>query len=173
MLIIHRKDVCLRGFDGLRAHSAEEKAVIDEVDRKIIRSLVVDGRMSFRDLGARIHLSPNATAERVRRLQSEGVIRGFGAVVNWPQLGYGIEAYIDVRLQAGTSARSFETEAAKIPGIVSAAIVTGDFDFRIRVACKDQADLVRVIEALRARTGVQGTNSAVICHEINVGSRMA
>lgn len=147
--------------------------MIDDIDRKIIRSLVADGRMSFRDLGERIHLSPNATAERIRRLRSKGVIRGFEAVVSWPHLGYVVEAYIDVRLQAGTSAQSFETEAAKIPGVVSAAIVTGEFDFRVRVACRDQADLVRVIETLRARAGVQGTNSAVICHEIKVGSRLA
>ena len=144
--------------------------MLDEIDRKIIRSLAADGRISFRDLGERVHLSPNATAERVRRLQSSGVIRGFRAVVNRPRLGYVVEAYIDVKLQSGTSAQSFETAVVKIPGIVSAAIVTGDFDFRVRVACKDQADLVRVIEALRARAGVQGTNSAVICREIDVGN---
>jgi len=147
--------------------------VIDEIDRKIIRSLAADGRISFRDLGKRIHLSPNATAERVRRMQSRGMIRGFSTLVNWPQLGYVVEAYIDVRLQPETSAHSFEAAVTKIPGIVSAAIVTGDFDFRIRVACKDQSDLVRVIETLRARAGVQGTNTSVICREINVSDGLA
>jgi Lrp/AsnC family leucine-responsive transcriptional regulator len=147
--------------------------VIDDIDRKIIRSLLADGRMSFRELGERVHLSPNATAERVRRLQSSGVIKGFGAIVSRTHLGYGVEAYIDVKLQPGTSARSFEGEAAKIAGIVSAAVLTGEFDFRVRVACKDQTDLVRVIEALRAGAGVQGTNSAVICHEFNVGTKLA
>jgi len=142
--------------------------VIDEIDRKIIRSLASDGRMSFRDLGEHVHLSPNAAAERVRQMQSSGVIRGFRAIVNWSQLGYVLEAYIDVRLQPETSAQKFEAVVAKIPGIVSAATVTGDFDFRVRVACKDQSDLMRVIDTLRARAGVQGTNSAVICHEINV-----
>jgi Lrp/AsnC family leucine-responsive transcriptional regulator len=101
------------------------------------------------------------------------MIRGFSAVVNWSQLGYVVEAYIDVRLQAGTGAHSFEAAVAKIPGIVKAAIVTGDFDFRIRVACKDQSDLVRVIETLRARAGVQGTNTAVICREIDVSDGLA
>jgi Lrp/AsnC family leucine-responsive transcriptional regulator len=144
--------------------------VIDEIDRKIIGSLMAEGRISFRELGERIHLSPNATAERVRGLQSSGVIRGFGAVVNRARLGYVVEAYIDVKLQPATSAQTFEAVMTKIPGIVSAAIVTGDFDFRVRVACKDQADLVRVIETLRARAGVQGTNSAVICREIDVGN---
>jgi Lrp/AsnC family leucine-responsive transcriptional regulator len=76
--------------------------------------------------------------------------------------------HIDVRLQPETSAQKFEAVVARIPGIVSAATVTGDFDFRVRVACKDQSDLMRVIDTLRARAGVQGTNSAFICHEINV-----
>ena len=158
---------------ALDALLPEETSVIDEIDRKIIRHLAADGRISFRDLGKRIHLSPNATAERVRRMRSRGMIRGFSAVVNWSQLGYVVEAYIDVRLQAGTGAHSFEAAVAKIPGIVKAAIVTGDFDFRIRVACKDQSDLVRVIETLRARAGVQGTNTAVICREIDVSDGLA
>ena len=147
--------------------------MIDEIDRKIIRSLAANGRISFRDLGDRIHLSPNATAERVRRLQSSGVIRGFRAIVNWSQLGYGVEAYIDVRLRPETSAQNFEAAVAKIPGIVSACIVTGDFDSRVRVACRDHSDLMRVIDTLRSRAGVHGTNSAVICHEIDVSERLA
>jgi Lrp/AsnC family transcriptional regulator, leucine-responsive regulatory protein len=139
--------------------------VIDEIDRKIVSALAANGRLSFRDLGQRIHLSPNATAERVRRLQAVKVIQGFHAAVDHAQLGYGLQAYIDVRLQAGTSAQSFETAAMKISGVVSAAILTGAFDFRVRVACRDQADLMRLVEALRSRVGVQETNSTVICRE--------
>jgi len=147
--------------------------VIDEIDRKIIQSLGTNGRISFRDLGESIHLSPNATAERVRRLQLSGVIRGFRAIVNWSHLGYDVEAYIDVRLRPETSAQNFEAVVAKIPGIVSASIVTGDFDSRIRVACRDHSDLMRVVDTLRSRGGVQATNSAVICHEIDLSDRLA
>jgi Lrp/AsnC family leucine-responsive transcriptional regulator len=163
----------LRSRRRLCGDGTEETSVIDDIDRKIIRSLMKEGRISFRDLGQRIHLSPNATAERVRRMQSSGIIRGFGAVVNLRHLGYLLEAYIDVRLQPGTSAENFEAVVTKIPGIVSATIVTGDFDFRIRVACTDQSHLVRVIETLRARAGVQGTSSAIICHEIDVRDGLA
>jgi Lrp/AsnC family transcriptional regulator, leucine-responsive regulatory protein len=67
-----------------------------------------------------------------------------------------------------TSAQSFETFIRRTPGVVSASIVTGAFDFRLRVACKDQSDFVRLIEALRARGGVQETNSAVICREFEM-----
>lgn len=147
--------------------------MIDEIDRKIIRYLIKDGRMSFRDLGERVHLSPNATAERVRRMQASGIISGFSAQVSWRHLGYLVEAYIDVRLQPGTSVTNFQSAVTKIPGIITAAIVTGDFDFRIRVACRDQSHLVQVIETLRAHAGAQGTSSAVICQEIAVSEGLA
>jgi Lrp/AsnC family leucine-responsive transcriptional regulator len=77
-------------------------AAIDDIDRKILRALSEEGRLSFRDLSQRVYLSPNATAERVRQLQSRGIIRRFHASLNPALLGLGLEAYIDVKLQAGT-----------------------------------------------------------------------
>lgn len=138
---------------------------MDDFDRKIIRELGADGRMSFRDLGKRIHLSPNATAERVRRLQEAGVIRAFRAEIDPVRLGFAIEAYIDVKMHRRATVQTFEASIRQIPGIMSAAILTGGFDFRVRVACKDQSDLVRVIETLRIHAGVQETCSALICRE--------
>ncbi len=152
--------------------SARGNAALDEIDRRIIRSLAEDGRLSFRELGNRIHLSPNATAERVRRLQDRGVICGFHALIDPARIGTPLEAYIDVRLHSGTSADSLQTLARRVPGVMTFAVVTGEFDCRVRVACKDQADLMRLIEALRAGGGIQGTNTAVICREIKVGHGM-
>jgi Lrp/AsnC family leucine-responsive transcriptional regulator len=54
----------------------------------------------------------------------------------------------------------------KLQGVVSMAILTGSFDVRLRVACKDQTDLVNLIESIRARIGAQETNSTVICREV-------
>ena len=154
-----------------RSTPAVENAVLDELDRKIVRALTDDARISFRDLGERIHLSPNATAERVRRLCESKVICGFHASIDLTRTGTPLEAYVDIRLQAGTSAADFETLARKVPGVTSLAVVTGDFDCRVRVACKDQADLMRLIEALRAGGGIQGTNTSVICREFEVRNR--
>jgi Lrp/AsnC family leucine-responsive transcriptional regulator len=145
---------------------AEKNSALDEIDRKMLRVLCADARVSFRDLSRKVYLSPNATAERIRRLQSLGIIRGFHASLDPARLGLSVEAYIDVRLQPGTTAHSFEAAAMKLPGVVSMAILTGSFDVRLRVACKDQAELVRLIETLRGRTGARETNSTVICREI-------
>lgn len=142
---------------------------IDEIDRKIIAALVCEGRLSFRDLGGQVHLSPNATAERVRRLRSAGVIRGFHADVDHVRVGFALQAYIDVRLRPVTSAQDFEAVAMNLPGVVNAAILTGALDFRLRVACRNESELVQLIEALRSRAGAQETSSAVILREVRGG----
>jgi Lrp/AsnC family leucine-responsive transcriptional regulator len=141
---------------------------MDEIDRRILSVLQADGRVSFRDLGKRVHLSPNATAERVRHLQATKVIRGIHADIDFAQLGLSLQAYVDVRLRPGTGARATEAAVLKIPGVIGATILTGAFDCRVRVACRDQRDLMRLIEALRASPVVLETNSAVILHEIEV-----
>ncbi len=148
-----------------------ENIEIDEIDRRIIGILTSRGRLSFRELGAQVHLSPNATAERVRRLESTNIILGFHAEIDFTKLGISLQAYIDVRLRPGTSAQSFEAIAMKLPGVVSAEILTGALDFRLRVACKGQSELVQLIETLRSRAGVQETNTTVILRELAGNTR--
>ena len=144
----------------------EKNAAIDDIDRKILRAVCADGRISFRDLSQRVYLSPNATAGRLRRLQSTGIIRGIHACLDPAMLGLTLEAYIDVKLQTGTSAQKFEATAMKFPEVVSIAIMSGAFDARLRVACRGQADLHHIIEVLRAQAGAKETNSTVILREV-------
>jgi Lrp/AsnC family leucine-responsive transcriptional regulator len=105
--------------------AAARNLEINEIDRRIIAILTSHGRLSFRDLSAQVHLSPDATAERVRRLQSANIICGFHAEIDHTKLGLSLQAYIDVRLRPGTSAQSFEAVATGLPGITNAAILTG------------------------------------------------
>jgi len=151
-----------------KSRPAEKNAAIDAIDRQILRALHTDGRVSFRDLSKSVYLSPNATAERVRRLQSLGVIRGFHARLDPAFLGLSLQAYIDVKLQPGTSAQSFESAVRKLSGVMSMAILTGAFDVRLRVVCADQTILGQLIETLRARTGALETNSTIICREVEI-----
>jgi Lrp/AsnC family leucine-responsive transcriptional regulator len=150
----------------------EKNLEIDEIDRRIIGILSSQGRVSFRDLGVQVHLSANSAAERVRRLQAANIIRGFHANIDYPKLGLSLQAYIDVRLRPGTSAQSFEAVAMKLSGVISAAILTGASDFRLRVACNGQSDLVQLIETLRSRAGVQETNTTVILRELAASVRV-
>jgi len=147
------------------AGSAGEISVTDALDREILGELVRDGRVSFTDLAARVNLSANAVAERVRRLERAGIIRGYGAHLDPAALGLGLEAYIDVKLRTDTPAERFEAALQRIPGIVQLVLTTGGSDYTIRVACKDQADLVRLIEALRAAVPIAETYSRLVLRE--------
>ena len=139
---------------------------IDKFDGVILRELQGDGRLSFRDLGERVGLSANATAERVRRLMSAGVIQGFHAQVNPAALGQSLFAYIDIKTGASTGPDQLGKLLAEFPQVRRAVWTTGNFDFTLEVACKDQDDLVRLIEELRKRAGIQETYTRLICREL-------
>ncbi len=142
---------------------------MDKIDREIIRVLQVDGRCSFTDFGAAVHLSANAAAERVRRLLESGAIAGIHAVVDPAAIGLTIEAQIDVKLRPTTSAEAFERAIRDVPQVSAATLVTGSFDYALRVACSDGADLAAVTEAIRERAGAQETYSRIILRELHFG----
>ena len=123
----------------------------------------------FTDLGAAVHLSANAAADRVRRLLENGTIVGIHAVVDPAALGLTLEAQIDDKLRPTTSADDFERAIRDVPQVLTATLVTGSFDYALRVACSDRADLAAVAETIRNRGGAQETYSRVILREVSVG----
>jgi Lrp/AsnC family transcriptional regulator, leucine-responsive regulatory protein len=138
---------------------------MDSIDHTILSELARDGRMSFRDLASRVHLSPNAVAERFRRLKANGTIRHVRAQLNPAAFGRTIEAIIEIKLNPETSAVTFEAALRHLPQLVSAMLVTGSFDYAVRVACVDRDDLVAVTETLR-RHGVRDTYTRVMLREL-------
>jgi Lrp/AsnC family leucine-responsive transcriptional regulator len=141
---------------------------MDKIDREIIALLQVDGRCSYTDLGAAVHLSANAAADRVRRLIKSGAIVGVHALVDPAALGMTIEAQIDVKLRPTTSADDFERALRELPQVMTATLLTGSFDYALRVACRDRAELVTVTEAIRHTAGAQETYSRVILREVQM-----
>ncbi len=143
---------------------------MDKIDRVIINLLRADARLSYRELGERVFLSANTVAERVRRLVQDKVLQGFGARVDLAALGLPLQALVDVKMSRDTTAAQFEAAIATIPGILEATLMTGSYDYMLRVACRDQADFVRLVETLRDRAGVQDTTSRVILRQVEVHS---
>ncbi|HEY3778799.1 MAG TPA: Lrp/AsnC family transcriptional regulator [Rhizomicrobium sp.] len=139
---------------------------MDRIDRAITRELQRNARLSFRELGAQVNLSANATAERVRRLTVAGVIRGFHAHVDPAAFGYHLCAYVDVKTGANAGPEELRKLVSEIAEVRRAVWTTGQFDFTLEVTCKDQADLVRIIELLRKRAGIRETYTRLICMEL-------
>lgn len=143
------------------ARRAAETTVLDDVDREILRQLVRNARLSYRELGERISLSANATAERVRRLTEGGVIAGFTAIVDPAAAGRTLVALVDVRLEGPAHADRFEQLVESFDEITDVAHVTGRSDYALRVACRDIANLDALIRALKRDGGVAESDTRI------------
>jgi Lrp/AsnC family leucine-responsive transcriptional regulator len=147
--------------------------VLDRIDREIIELLRADARLSYRELGERVCLSANTVADRVRKLVADRVLEGFTARVSLSALELVVQAFIDVKMLPDTTAEHFEAVIQTIPGVVEANLVTGSYDYVLRVACRDHADLMRLVEALRKQAGVQDTHSRVVLKQMQASAPLA
>jgi Lrp/AsnC family transcriptional regulator, leucine-responsive regulatory protein len=136
--------------------------VLDEIDRTILRALIRNGRASYRELGELARLSPHAVAPRVRRLLDAGVITGFTATIDDEAVGRGLDALIDVRLLSTATPEQFEQTAAELPAVREVSFLTGRFDYQLRVACRDTAELDRLLRHLKRDGGVSETDTRVV-----------
>ncbi len=141
---------------------ADEKVLLDQIDREILGILQSDGRITWQTLGDRVHLSPNAVADRVRRLTRAGVIIGFGARVNQAALGRSLEAIIDARMP---HTQGFDDALIKRDDVQWAAHVTGESDVKLAVACDGTAGLDAVLRWLQ-REGATETRTDVVLKRI-------
>ncbi|QUQ67242.1 Lrp/AsnC family transcriptional regulator [Kutzneria sp. CA-103260] len=139
---------------------------MDAIDRTILGELIRDGRVSYRDLAARVSLSPTATAERVRRLVEAGVIDGFHAEINLAALGRPLQAFIDVRLSPGVDHGELEAGLLGLPAVLSGTHVTGRWDYTLTVACRDVAELDELVMALPRGHGVIESNTRLRLREL-------
>ena len=135
---------------------------MDATDREILGLLRADGRISWRDLGAAVGLSANATADRVRRLRRAGVITGFVAVVDPAAAGRRLEALVGVTLAAGTDSDDFASAATQLDAVTEVLHLTGAPDYQLRVVCSDTAELDALLRTLRLRLGAADTETTII-----------
>ena len=139
--------------------------MLDKIDHEIIRHLRADARLSYAELAEAVHLSQNATAERVKRLIRSGVLSGFHAKVNMGALGRPLLAYVNVCVAPGEPSLEFEKVARALPGIVEIVTLTGEFDYQLKVACRDETELSEILVRIRSCAGVDSTSTQLILGE--------
>ena len=112
-----------------------KSAMFDQIDTRILRMLLVDGRISMQQLSEQIGLSPTPTARRVQRLESMGVITGYSARINEAALGFDISVFVSVRLdkQTDDALAVFESAISQFPEVVDCWLMTGNRDYLMRV----------------------------------------
>ena len=137
--------------------------VLDNADRTLVDALDRNARTPMSDLARLVGLSPQSTAERVRRLEDLGVITGFTLRLDPAALGLSIGAYIRIRPALGELRRVADLVAA-IPEIVECARITGEDCFIAKVFVSSVEDLERVIDKLApfARTNTSIIQSSPV-----------
>ena len=115
---------------------------IDAYDARILAELQRDARISMAELGRRVHLSQPAVTERVRKLELQGVIRGYRALVDYERLGYGIRAIVRVgRVEYARVVKLIE----QTPEVINAFNVTGEDSWVLEIAVIDVEHLDAVV----------------------------
>jgi DNA-binding Lrp family transcriptional regulator len=135
---------------------------LDDIDRTIVQLLVEDGRRSASEIGRSVNLSPAAVKRRIDRLEAEGIITGYRAVIDHAQLGTVIEAFAELRFDGATQVDEIDSAFATLPELVEGFTVAGDPDALVRLRVTDLEHLKRVIDRIRRTGNVTGTKTLIV-----------
>jgi Lrp/AsnC family transcriptional regulator, leucine-responsive regulatory protein len=142
---------------------------IDDTDRRILRVLQADGRISNQDLALRCNLSPSACSDRVRRLRELGVISGYAAVLDPSKVDRALLIFVEVVLDrtTGDVFEAFAAAARRSPEVMECHMVAGGFDYLIKARVRDMAAYRRFLgEVLVEMPGVRETRTYAVLEEI-------
>lgn len=117
----------------------EAATVLEEPDRRIIRAMQADGRISNQELAERVGMSASACWRRVRALEEAGIIRGYAALVDPARAGLGFHAVVHVTLTRHDHRHvdTFIAEVGRRPEVLDCFATTGEADYHLRVLCRD------------------------------------
>lgn len=123
-----------------------QRPELDRFDRAILLILQQEGRLANSTLAERVHLSESACLRRVRTLEESGLISGYTALLNQELAGCPVNVFVNITLdrQEQTDLHAFEEAVRKIPEVMECYLMTGDYDYLLRVVVADTADFERV-----------------------------
>lgn len=137
---------------------------IDKFDRAILIALQKDGRISNVDLAGLVSLSESACLRRVRRLEEKGFIEKYTALLNQRQADLAGNVFVHIALhrEGQSDLAAFEAAVQDLPEVMECYLMTGEFDYLLRVVVSDMADFERVHkESITRLPGVARVNSSV------------
>jgi len=154
-------------------HRMETEIQLDAIDRRILRALQTDGRITYDVLAAQVSLSPSAALRRVKRLEESGVIAGYVALVPAERVGLGLTAYLNVRLEKHSEIHKrnpmdlFRAAVQTWPEVIECVALTGEMDYLLRVVVQDMAHYSRfVMETLLKHPSVEDCKTSFVLDRV-------
>ena len=137
---------------------------MDRHDAEILHQLTQDGRMSVNDLSAEVHLSQTPVARRLKKLEEEGIIIGYTALIDEKKLGFTFSVFVSVRLerQIDEELARFESRIAVLPEVVDCWLMTGNHDYLLRVVTRDIEEFEKfLVGQLTKLGGISSIESSI------------
>jgi Lrp/AsnC family leucine-responsive transcriptional regulator len=159
--------------NGAMTPSPERDRDLDKIDRRILRVLQADGRISNLKLAEEVHLSPTAVLERVKRLTREGYILGYEARLNPVKLGQGLLVFVEILLDRTVHdvMDTFKAAVQVRPEILEAHLVAGGFDYLLKTRVADMAAYREFIgTVIWTLPGVRETRTYAVMEEVKHSS---
>jgi len=135
---------------------------MDAIDQRIIASLAADARATYAEIGADVSLSAPAVKRRVDRLRADGVITGFTVQIDQSKLGWGVEAFTEVRFAGRTRVADIIDTARNLAEVQAVYTIAGDPDALVQLRVRDMNHLQDVIDGLRRTGQVTGTKTLMV-----------
>jgi Lrp/AsnC family leucine-responsive transcriptional regulator len=119
---------------------------LDPTDRRILTVLQREGRISNSDLSERVNLSPSACHRRVSRLEDEGVIKDYVALLDLRKMGRQTTVFVEITLagQSDEILDAFEREVARVPDVLECHLMAGSADYLLKIVAEDTEDFARI-----------------------------
>jgi Lrp/AsnC family leucine-responsive transcriptional regulator len=156
-----------------RKNQKSGEEFFDKIDMAILRILLQDSRRSLQDIGTEVGLSATSCWSRIKRLEAEGVIRRYTVDVDPASLGYRDSVIVQLTLESHTDETLYEfgRVLATIPEILEAYLVSGDYDYYIRIAVRDTRDYERLLrEKLYKIPGIRHSKSHFVLRVLKEAS---
>ncbi|HYF21451.1 MAG TPA: Lrp/AsnC family transcriptional regulator [Ramlibacter sp.] len=149
-----------------KAETADQSpATFDKFDLAILRELLADSRRTLQEIGSAVSLSPTTCWSRIKRLEEQGVIKQYSIVLDRARLGYQDTVIVQLTLESHTDETlyQFGRVLATIPEVMEAYLVSGDYDYYIRIAVRDTRDYERLLrEKLYKIPGIRHSKSSFV-----------
>lgn len=144
---------------------------IDKIDEKILKNLMVDARVSARQLALKLGMSTVTILSRIKKLEKEKIIKGYTALIDHEKLGYDLTAIIEV--VANKNIVDIEEKLSKIDNVCAVYDITGNTDTVIIAKFKERSKLSEFVKSLSAMANVDNTITHVVLNTTKEDFRLA
>lgn len=141
---------------------------LDRIDMTILKTLQIDGRITNVDLAQKVNLSASPCLDRVKRLETEGYIKRYGAFLDARKLGFDMTAFVQVTLDRTTADvfQKFKKEVVKIKEVVECHLVAGGYDYLLKIRFSNIESYRSILEAVADLPAMSQTHTYMVTEHI-------